>query len=193
MAPIPSPFRWSAGIIPITGIPAQPGHVFDDAGTYDATVQLFPTLAPTCADVAVVPVTVLTPPVADFTLPADTCAASVQPDGRLHQCHRLQLVLAGQGVISTDAVPDPVDLVGPGKFTFSLEVTSANGCTDTKAGPWRWRACPMPISPWQMPASGCPRSWTDRVPPPTPPLGATSSHGVGPSMTGPCSPVPTRR
>ena len=56
------------GIIPITGIPAQPGHVFDDAGTYDATVQLFPTLAP---DVAVVPVTVPTPR-RDFSLPADT-------------------------------------------------------------------------------------------------------------------------
>lgn len=122
------------GIIPITGIPAQPGHVFDDAGTYDATVQLFPTLAPTCADVAVVPVTVLTPPVADFSLPADTCATSlnVAPIDASTGAVDYQWSLTGLGSFSSDPIPDPVDLNGPGQFTFSLEVTSANGCTDTE-------------------------------------------------------------
>lgn len=122
------------GIIPITGIPSQPGHVFDAAGTYDAAVQLFPTLAPTCVDAAVVPVTVLTPPTADFTLPADTCAAalSVVPLDASSDAVDYSWTLQGIGDIGDSPTPSPVNLDGPGEFTFSLEVTSANGCSDSQ-------------------------------------------------------------
>ena len=59
------------GLIPFGNIPTQPGNVYSGAGTYDATVQVFPTMAPSCLGAAVVPVTVRTPPEADCSLPPD--------------------------------------------------------------------------------------------------------------------------
>lgn len=123
------------GLIPITGIPSQPGHVFDAAGTYNASVQLFPTLAPLCMDVAAVPVTVLNPPVADFSLPNDTCASqlSVTPTDASTDAVDYAWTLNGTGSIGNTPTPPPVNLQGPGTFTFSLEVSSANGCSDAQS------------------------------------------------------------
>ena len=123
------------GLIPFSNIPTQPGNVYSGAGTYDATVQVFPTMAPSCLGAAVVPVTVLTPPEADFSLPPDACAetASVQPVDASTDAVDYSWTLSGIGNIGNDPSPDPVNLVGPGNFTFTLDVTSANGCTDSRS------------------------------------------------------------
>ncbi len=91
------------GLIPFENIPSQPGHVYSGAGMYDATVQVFPTAAPTCLGAAMVPVTVLTPPVADFSLPPDACAetASVQPIDASTDAIDYSWTLAGIGEIAT--------------------------------------------------------------------------------------------
>ena len=122
------------GIIPFSGIPSQPGHVFDDAGNYNASVQVFATLAPTCLGTDAVPVTVLNPPTADFTLPADTCATAleVQPVDASTDAISHTWTLEGTGTIGNEAIAPSVTLTGPGTFTFSLEVSSANGCSDTR-------------------------------------------------------------
>lgn len=121
------------GLIPFQNIPSQPGHVFNEAGTFDATIQVFPTAAPTCIGAAVVPVTVLVPPVADFDLPNDTCASflTVAPQDASLNGLDYTWTLDGVGTIGTTSSPDPVNLSGPGIFNFTLDVTSANGCSDT--------------------------------------------------------------
>ena len=121
------------GIIPFSGIPSQPGHVYDAAGTYNASVQVFATLAPACMGTATIPVTVLTPPEALFTLPADTCAASldVQPTDASTDAVSYSWTLDGTGVIGTGPTPPTALLNGPGAFTFGLQVSSANGCSDS--------------------------------------------------------------
>lgn len=121
------------GIIPFSGIPSQPGHVYDAEGTYDAAVQVFASLAPGCMGMASVPVTVLTPPTADFNLPNDTCAANiaVQPTDASIDAVDYTWTLDGTGTIGTGPNPPTTLLNGPGTFTFELEVQSANGCVDT--------------------------------------------------------------
>lgn len=121
------------GIIPISGIPSQPGHVYDAAGTYNAMVQVFATLAPSCMGNAAIPVTVLTPPTAAFTLPADTCAAALtfQPSDASVDAIGYTWSLDGTGTIGTGPTPPTVQVNGPGAFTMELEVTSANGCSDS--------------------------------------------------------------
>ena len=123
------------GLIPFENIPSQPGHVYSGAGVYDATVQVFPTAAPTCLGAAMVPIAVLTPPVADFSLPPDACAetASVQPIDASTDAIDYSWTLAGIGEIATDDAPAPVNLTGPGNFTFTLDVVSANGCSDSRS------------------------------------------------------------
>ncbi len=122
------------GLIPFEGIPSQPGHVYDAAGNYNAMVQVFPSLAPSCIGIATIPVTVLTPPTADFTLPEDTCAddIDVQPTDASSGAIDYSWSLAGTGIIGTGPTPPTVNLEGPGAFTFQLEVTSGNGCSDTQ-------------------------------------------------------------
>ena len=129
------PIAIDGGIIPISDLPSQPGNVYSTAGNYDAIVQVFATESPSCSGSAVVPVTVLTPPVADFTLPPDACSdeATVQPVDASTDAADYSWSLSGQGVISTDAAVDSVTLVGPGNFTFDLTVTSPNGCTDSQS------------------------------------------------------------
>ena len=74
--PFTTTIAMDGGLIPFDNIPSQPGNVYTFSGDYDATVQVFPTLAPSCAGTAIVPVTVLTPPTADFTLPPDACTST---------------------------------------------------------------------------------------------------------------------
>ena len=121
------------GLIPFEGIPSQPGHVYGAAGIYNAMVQVFPSLAPSCLGSASIPVTVLAPPTADFTLPDDTCAseADVQPTDISSGAIDYSWSLVGTGIIGTGPSPPTINLEGPGAFTFQLEVTSANGCSDT--------------------------------------------------------------
>ena len=123
------------GLIPFENIPAQPGNVYSAAGNYDATVQVFPTLSPSCLGAAVIPVTVLTPPTADFTLPPDACEAeaTIQPVDASTDALDYAWSLSGVGPIGTSAVVDPVTLSGPGNFTFDLTVTSSNGCSDSQS------------------------------------------------------------
>ena len=123
------------GLIPFENIPAQPGNVYAAAGDYDATVQVFPTLSPSCLGAAVVGVTVLIPPTADFTLPPDSCAtqATVQPVDASTDALEYIWSLAGVGLIGSEAVIPPISLQGPGNFTFDLAVTSANGCSDSQS------------------------------------------------------------
>lgn len=132
------------GLIPFGNIPVQPGNVYSGAGVYDATVQVFPTEAPACLGAAVVPVTVLTPPVADFSLPADACAASasVQPVDASTDAIDYSWTLDGVGEFATDATPAPLNLTGPGNFNFTLEVVSANGCTDAQSRTFTLAAIP---------------------------------------------------
>lgn len=123
------------GLIPFEGIPSQPGHVYDAAGSYNASVQVFPTLAPLCFGTDAIPVSVLVPPTADFTLPEDTCAlsATVQPDDASVGALDYTWSLDGSGVIGTDPTAPAVPLNGAGDYTFTLEVASANGCTDSRS------------------------------------------------------------
>ena len=122
------------GLIPFENIPSQPGNIYDAAGTFDATIQVFPTLAPSCIGSAVVPVTVLTPPEANFELPNDTCAAqvSVTPADASVNGLNYTWTLDGVGTIGSDASPAPVNLMGPGVFNFTLDLTSSNGCSDSR-------------------------------------------------------------
>ena len=123
------------GLIPFEGIPSQPGHVYDGPGNYNASVQVFPTLAPLCLGTDAVPLTILTPPVADFSLPSDTCAVSamVQPLDASADAIEYSWGLEGTGVIGTTSTPPSVEVNGPGAFTFTLDVTSANGCADSQS------------------------------------------------------------
>ena len=123
------------GLIPFEGIPAQPGFVYDAAGVYNASVQVFPTLAPACYGAGVIPVTVLSPPQADFVLPGDTCADAldVQPIDDSQDAVNYTWSLDGVGVIGTGPAPPSIAVNGPGSFTFELEVTSSNGCTDDQS------------------------------------------------------------
>ena len=134
------------GIIPIEGIPSQPEHVYGAAGTYNAAVQVFPTLAPLCMGAAVIPVDVLTPPTAEFTLPDDTCASalSVQPIDASSGAISYTWGLDGTGTLSTDPTVPAVNLTGPGSFTFTLDVTSANGCSDSQSHNIALGALPVP-------------------------------------------------
>lgn len=123
------------GLIPFSGIPTQPGHIFDFAGNYNASVQVFATLAPSCMGTSAVPVTVLPPPDADFTLPDDACAMEmdVQPVDASTGAVDYTWTLDGTGTIGTGPTAPTVSVTGPGAFTFGLEVTSANGCTDSRS------------------------------------------------------------
>ena len=121
------------GLIPFENIPNQPGYVYDNAGVYNAAVQVFPTLAAGCAGIGTIPVTVLPPPTAGFTLPSDTCAdnLTVTPVDASLDAVDYTWTLDGTGVIGSTSAPPEVTLNGPGAFAFTLEVTSANGCSDT--------------------------------------------------------------
>jgi hypothetical protein len=123
------------GLIPFNNIPSQPGNIYDAAGNYDAAIQVFPTLAPTCIGAAIVPVTVLTPPVANFELPNDTCASqvSVTPIDASVNGLEYTWTLDGVGLIASDPNPAPVNLTGPGAFNFTLDLISANGCADSRS------------------------------------------------------------
>ena len=129
------PIAMVNGLIPFENIPAQPGNVYASAGTYTPTIQVFPTQSPSCFGAAEIPVTVLTPPTAAFTLPSDECAteATVQPiDGSTDAVDYLWS-LSGSGIIGSGSSVAPIELSGPGAFTFNLTVTSANGCSDSQS------------------------------------------------------------
>ncbi len=123
------------GLIPFEGIPSQPGFVYDASGVYNAAVLVFPTLASGCLGSDAIPVTVLAPPNADFQLPADTCATTleVQPIDASQDAIGYTWSLDGTGVIGTGPTPPTVTVNGPGNFTFGLEVSSSNGCTDSQS------------------------------------------------------------
>ena len=123
------------GIIPFEGIPSQPGFVYDSPGTYDAAVLVFPTLAPGCLGLDAIPVTVLSPPLANFLLPSDTCATDLEviPTDASEAAIDYTWSLDGTGVIGTGPTPPAVTVQGPGSFTFGLEVSSSNGCTDSQS------------------------------------------------------------
>ena len=176
--------------------PALPtGQRLPTAGNYDAIVQVFATESPPAPGRPWCP-SPCSPPRWP-TSPCRRTRAAMRPPSSPWTPPPMPPTTAGPWLVKASSAPMPWSTPSPSLGRATSPLTSPSppptGAPIRKAGPWPWRACPMPISPWQTPASGCPRSWTDRVPPPTPPLGATSSHGVGPSMTGPCSPVPTRR
>ncbi|HOZ76636.1 MAG TPA: PKD domain-containing protein [Ferruginibacter sp.] len=121
----------------------NPVHVYATSGTY--TVTLFVTTVNGCrsATAESVTITIAASPVADFTLPGNTCLPSASPafqntttisDGTIAQVTYTWNFGDGTGDLTAPAVipASPTHVFpGTGPYTVTLTAISNNGCTHT--------------------------------------------------------------
>jgi len=126
----------------------NPVHVYAASGTY--TVTLFVTTANGCrsATAESVTITIAASPVADFTLPGNTCLPSASPaftntttisDGTIAQVTYTWNFGDGTGDLAAPAVipVSPTHVFpGTGPYTVTLTAISNNGCTHTISKPY---------------------------------------------------------
>lgn len=126
----------------------NPVHVYAASGTY--TVTLFVTTANGCRSAAPesVTVTIAASPVADFTLPGNTCLPSASPafqntttisDGTIAQVTYIWNFGDGTGDLAAPAVipVSPTHVFpGTGPYTVTLTAISNNGCTNSTSKPY---------------------------------------------------------
>jgi gliding motility-associated-like protein len=126
----------------------NPSHVYAASGTY--TVTLAVTTANGCrsATPVSITVTIAASPVADFTLPGNTCLPSASPvftnttsisDGTLAQVTYIWNFGDGTGDFNAPSVipVSPTHVFpGTGPYTVSLTAISNNGCTNTITKPY---------------------------------------------------------
>ncbi len=125
----------------------NPSHVYAASGTY--TVTLSVTTANGCRSAAPVSITVTiaASPVADFTIPGNTCLPGASPafnntttisDGTIAQVTYTWNFGDGTGDFNSPPTPaSPTHVfAGTGPYTISLTAISNNGCTNTVTKPY---------------------------------------------------------